>query len=339
MKRWLLWAGGILILLGLQTQLRDWIGAYNYQILGLAGVNIILAVSLNLINGTTGQFSIGHAGFYAVGAYASAALVKYAGPSIVGVIGFLPPVAQNAVLLILGVLAAALVAGVAGLAVGIPSLRLRGDYLAIVTLGFGEIIRVVILNVDAIGGARGFFGVAPLADVFWIYLFVAITIVVVHNLVDSSYGRAFISIRDDEIAAEAMGVDTTRFKVLSFVISSMFAGVAGSLFGHFTQYLHPNSFTFNESFFVIIMIVIGGLGSIEGAVLGAVLFTVLLEVFRQFGSFRLVNFAVILVLIMIYRPQGILGRWTLFKGRRRGPPKGRATVPGPDDVAPAAGIS
>ena len=329
MKRWLFWAGAILVLIGLETVLRDVIGAYRYQIVGLVGINIILAVSLNLINGYTGQFSIGHAGFYAVGAYTSAALVRYAGPDIREMVGFLPPVGQNAVLLILGIIAAATLAGLAGLAVGIPSLRLRGDYLAIVTLGFGEIIRVIILNVDYIGGSRGFSGVAPLANFFWIYLFVIITIAVVHNLVHSSFGRAFISIRDDEIAAEAMGVDTTRFKVLSFVVSSMFAGVAGALFGHFTQYLHPNSFTFQTSFFVIIMIVIGGLGSIEGAVLGAVLFTVSLEVFRGFGSFRLVNFAVLLVLIMIYRPQGILGSWTIFKSRRReGAARGPDTGPG-----------
>jgi branched-chain amino acid transport system permease protein len=148
-------------------------------------------------------------------------------------------------------------------------------------------------------------------------LFVLITIATVHNLVDSSYGRAFVSIRDDEIAAEAMGIDTTRFKVLSFVISSMFAGIAGGLFGHFTMYLHPNSFTFVASFYVIIMIVIGGLGSIEGAVLGAVVFTVVLEMFRGFGAFRLINFSVLLVLIMIYRPEGLLGSWTLFKRRRK----------------------
>jgi branched-chain amino acid transport system permease protein len=328
MKRWLVWAGVVLVLAGLQATLRGVIGAYNYQIVGLVGVNIILAVSLNLINGYTGQFSIGHAGFYAVGAYTSAALVEYGGDTVRAALAFLPPVAQNGVLLVLGILAAGLLAGIAGLAVGIPSLRLRGDYLAIVTLGFGEIIRVVILNVDAIGGARGFSGVAPLANFFWIYLFVLITIAVVHNLVHSSYGRAFISIRDDEIAAEAMGVDTTRFKVLSFVISSIFAGVAGALFGHFTQYLHPNSFTFQTSFFVIIMIVIGGLGSIEGAVLGAVVFTVALEMFRGFGAFRLVNFSVLLVLIMIYRPQGILGSWTLFRRRRK---------PGADEGRPGAG--
>ena len=317
MKRGLLWLGAVVVLAALEPNLRGLIGAYNYQILVLIGVNIILAVSLNLINGFTGQFSIGHAGFYAVGAYTSAALVRYAGPSVRVLVSFLPAVAQDAVLLLMGLLGAALVAGLAGLAVGIPSLRLRGDYLAIVTLGFGEIIRVLILNIDAIGGARGFSGIPQLSNFFWVYLFVLITIGTVHNLVDSSYGRAFVSIRDDEIAAEAMGVDTTRFKVLSFVISSMFAGIAGGLFGHFTMYLHPNSFTFVASFYVIIMIVIGGLGSIEGAVLGAVVFTVVLEMFRGFGAFRLINFSVLLVLIMIYRPEGLLGSWTFFKRRRK----------------------
>jgi branched-chain amino acid transport system permease protein len=313
MKKWLFWGVALGLLLVLQATLRGFIGAYNYQIVILVGINIILAVSLNLINGFTGQFSIGHAGFYAVGAYTSACLVYYGGPSIRAALSFLPPVAQNTVLLLLGLLAAAAVAGLAGLAVGIPSLRLRGDYLAIVTLGFGEIIRVLILNIDAIGGARGFSGIPQLSNFFWVYLFVAITIVTVQNLVNSSYGRAFISIRDDEIAAEAMGVDTTRFKVLSFVISSMFAGIAGGLFGHFQMFLHPNSFLFTTSFYLIIMIVVGGLGSIEGAILGAILVTVTLEVFRGFGAFRLVNFSVLLVLIMIYRPQGLVGSWSLFK--------------------------
>ena len=315
MKKIALWVGAVLVLLALEATLRGLIGAYNYQIAVLVGINIILAVSLNLINGYTGQFSIGHAGFYAVGAYTSAALIEYGGPAIQGALSFLPVMGQETILLLIGVAAGATVAGVAGLAVGIPSLRLRGDYLAIVTLGFGEIIRVLILNIEAIGGARGFSGLPQLSNFFWVYLFVVITVVTIYNLVNSSYGRAFISIRDDEIAAEAMGVDTTRFKVLSFVISSMFAGIAGGLFGHFTMYLHPNSFLFITSFYVIIMIVVGGLGSIEGAIVGAVLVTVLLEVFREFGAFRLVNFAALLILIMIYRPQGLLGNWTLIRRR------------------------
>jgi branched-chain amino acid transport system permease protein len=315
MKKWVFWLAALAVLAGLQASLRDLIGAYYYQIVILVGINIILAVSLNLINGFTGQFSIGHAGFYAVGAYTSASVVYYGEASILAMTSFLPEVAQNAVMLLLGLLAAGLVAAIAGLAVGIPSLRLRGDYLAMVTLGFGEIIRVLILNINAIGGSRGFSGIPQLSNFFWVYLAVLVTVVTVHNLVNSSYGRAFIAIRDDEVAAEAMGVDTTRCKVLSFVISSMFAGIAGSLFGHFTMYLHPNSFLFITSFYLIIMIVVGGLGSTEGAIAGAVLITVVLEAFREFGAFRLVNFSILLVLIMIYRPQGLLGTWTLFRKR------------------------
>jgi branched-chain amino acid transport system permease protein len=308
MKKWAYWLAAILLLVLLQTTLRGLIGAYNYQIVILVGINIILAVSLNLINGVTGQFSIGHAGFYAIGGYTSAALVFYAGQSIRSAMRFLPSMGQDTVLLLLGLFAGAIAAGLAGLAVGIPSLRLRGDYLAIVTLGFGEIIRVFILNIDAIGGSRGFSGIPQLSNFFWVYLLVLITILTIRNVIRSSYGRAFISIRDDEIAAEAMGVDTTRHKVMSFVISSMFAGIAGGLFGHFTMYLHPNSFLFTTSFYLIIMIVVGGLGTISGSVLGAILVTVTLEVFRGFGAFRLVNFAILLVLIMIYRPQGLVGR-------------------------------
>jgi branched-chain amino acid transport system permease protein len=319
MKRAGLWLLAILVLAGLQTQLAGWIGAYYYTIVILAGINIILAVSLNLINGITGQFSIGHAGFYAVGAYASASLVTYGEKSIRGIVSFLPKIGQDGVLLVAGIVVAAISAGLAGLVVGIPSLRLRGDYLAIVTLGFGEIIRVLILNIDAIGGARGFSNIPALSDFFffWVFLFVLITVVVIRNLISSSYGRAFISIRDDETAAEAMGVDTTRFKVLAFVISSMFAGIGGSLFAHYFAYLNPTSFTFVTSFNLIIMIVVGGLGSIEGSILGAILITVALEAFRSLSEFRLVGFSVLLILVMLYRPQGLLGSLGLFHAKRR----------------------
>jgi branched-chain amino acid transport system permease protein len=319
MKRAILGVAAILVLFGLETQLSGWIGAYYYKIVVIAGINIILAVSLNLINGVTGQFSIGHAGFYAVGAYTSASLVHFGEASIRGAVSFLPKLGQDAVLLLLGILVAAIAAGLAGLAVGIPSLRLRGDYLAIVTLGFGEIIRVLILNIDAVGGARGFSNIPPLSNFFffWVFLFVLVTVASIHNLVNSSYGRAFISIRDDEIAAEAMGVDTTRFKVLAFVISSMFAGIAGSLFGHYNAYLNPNSFTFVTSFYLIIMIVVGGMGSIGGSIVGAVLVTVILEAFRSLSEFRLVGFSILLVLVMLYRPQGLMGSRGMFKLKRR----------------------
>jgi branched-chain amino acid transport system permease protein len=325
MKKWLILFGAIAILIVLQLTVVDRLllsgpilqGPYIHQILILVGINIILAVSLNLINGFTGQFSIGHAGFFAVGAYTSAFVVTTVGDRIHSLLSFLPSTGQDATLLILGIIAGAILSGIAGLAVGIPSLRLRGDYLAIVTLGFGEIIRVFILNINAIGGSRGFTGIPKLSNFFWVYLFVVLAVMTVQNIVYSSYGRAFISIRDDEIAAEAMGVDTTRFKVMSFVISSMFGGIAGALFGHFTMYLHPNTFTFIKSFEIIIMIVIGGLGSVEGSILGAILITVILEVFREFGPYRLVIFSITLILIMIYRPQGIMGSKALFLKSRR----------------------
>jgi len=283
------------------------ISPYVLQVICLAGINIILAVSLNLINGFTGQFSIGHAGFMAIGGYSSAFLTVTFGDRIRAAVSFLPESGQNGVLLLAGVAAAAILAAIAGFLVGVPSLRLRGDYLAIVTLGFGEIIRVFILNIDAVGGARGFSGIPKLANFFWIYLFAAITILVVSRIVRSSFGRTLIAIREDEIAAEAMGVDTTRSKVISFIVSSAMAGIAGALFGHYLMYLHTNSFTFIKSIEIIIMIVIGGLGSITGSVLGAVLYIGLTEGLREFAQYRMVLFSFLLIVLMIVRPQGILG--------------------------------
>jgi branched-chain amino acid transport system permease protein len=283
------------------------ISPYFLQVLCLAGINIILAVSLNLINGFTGQFSIGHAGFMAIGAYASAYVTVTFGDRIRAAFTFLPEGGRNGALLLVGIAAGALLAAAAGFLVGVPSLRLRGDYLAIVTLGFGEIIRVFILNIDAVGGARGFSGIPKLANFFWIYLFACLAILVVSRIVRSSFGRTLIAIREDEIAAEAMGVDTTRSKVISFIVSSAFAGIAGALFGHYLMYIHTNSFTFIKSIEIIIMIVIGGLGSITGSVLGAVLYIGLTEGLRGFAQYRMVLFSLLLVVLMIVRPQGILG--------------------------------
>jgi branched-chain amino acid transport system permease protein len=307
------------------------ISPYLLQVLCLAGINIILAVSLNLINGFTGQFSIGHAGFMAIGAYVSAYLSITFGQRIQSAFSFAPESVQKSVLLLLVLAVGAACAAVAGFLVGVPSLRLRGDYLAIVTLGFGEIIRVFILNIDAVGGARGLGGMPRLANFFWIYLFAAGTIAVVTRIVNSSFGRTLIAIREDEIAAEAMGVNTTRHKVLSFVVSSAMAGIAGGLFAHYLMYLHTNSFTFIRSFEIIIMIVIGGLGSITGSVIGAVLYITLTEGLREFAQYRMVAFSLLLVIIMIVRPQGILGHRELrdFLPRKRR----RVTEPPPPAVA------
>ena len=294
------------------------IGDYQSRLLVFIGINVILATSLNLINGFTGQFSIGHAGFMAVGAYSSAYFTVTHGRAIEASLGFLGETLASSVVLLIAILIGAIVAAIAGLIVGIPSLRLKGDYLAIVTLGFAEIIRIVILNIDAVGGATGY-TVPGYANFLWVAIFALITVVVIHNIVKSDTGRALISIREDELAAEAMGVNVTRYKVTSFVIGSAFAGIAGVLFAHYNKFLSTNDFQFIKSFEIIIMIVIGGMGSMTGAILGAIIVTLLPELLRQlpdiqfgatvfkFSDLRLVIFALILVLTMILRPQGILG--------------------------------
>ena len=291
---------------------------YQARLFAFIGINIILATSLNLINGFTGQFSIGHAGFMAVGAYASAFFSVTYGKAVESSFAFLGETLSGSVVLMIAIVIGALVAALMGLIVGIPSLRLKGDYLAIVTLGFAEIIRIVILNIDAVGGATGY-QVPGYASFFWIGIFAVLTVVVVHNIVKSDTGRALVSIREDELAAEAMGVNTTRYKVTAFVIGSAFAGVAGVLFAHYNRFLSTNDFQFIKSFEIIIMIVIGGMGSMTGAILGAIIVTLLPELLRQlpdiqigattfkFADLRLVIFALILILTMILRPQGILG--------------------------------
>jgi len=278
---------------------------YVYRILVLCCLNVILALSLNLVNGITGQFSIGHAGFMAVGAYVSAAFTVYATPRLFGVsaaAGSLAAAGPFIVALLLG----GLVAGVSGLLVGLPSMRLRGDYLAIVTLGFGEIIRVAILNIDAVGGARGFAGIPQRTDLAWAAAVAALTFIVLRNLVRSYHGRALLAIREDEIAAEALGVPTTRYKVSAFVVAAFFAGVSGGLFSHYT-YLHTNSFTFMKSIEVIVMVVLGGMGSLIGSVFGAFILTALPELLRFASAERLIIYSLLLIVLMIARPQGLLG--------------------------------
>jgi branched-chain amino acid transport system permease protein len=293
------------------------ISPYILQVITLAGINVILAVSLNLINGFTGQFSIGHAGFMAIGAYTSAFVSVTFGSRLEQTLGFLPDGPRRGAVLLMVLAVGAVCAAIAGFLVGVPSLRLRGDYLAIVTLGFGEIIRVFILNIDAVGGARGFSGIPKYSNFGWVYFFAIATIVVVSRIVNSSFGRTLLAVREDEIAAEAMGVNTTRAKVISFVISSAIAGVAGGLFAHYLMYVHTNSFTFLKSIEIIIMIVLGGMGSITGSVVGAVLYIALTEGLRAFEQYRMVTFSLLLILIMIFRPQGLMGHRELFGRKRR----------------------
>ena len=284
----------------------DAVNPYILQIIIYSGINIILAVSLNLINGFTGQFSIGHAGFMAIGAYSSASLTYYLAPQIMAA-SFLPLLVTKWIIFILALGIGGIASALAGILVGIPSLRLKGDYLAIVTLGFGEIIRVVILNIDAVGGARGFSDIPEYTSLFWVLCLATLTIVVIRNLMNSSHGRAFLSVREDEVAAEAMGINTTYYKVTAFVIGAFFAGVAGGLLAHYLLYLHTNSFTFMKSIEIIIMVVLGGMGSISGSIMAAVILTLLPEVLRPVKEYRLVIYSALLIIMMLTRPKGLFG--------------------------------
>jgi len=303
------------------------INPYYARIINLIGINITLAVSLNLINGLAGQFSLGHAGFMAVGGYTATYFTVRHGRQIAALVGSsLSDPLGGSVVMIPSLLAGAGAAALAGLLVGIPSLRLKGDYLAIVTLGFGEIIRVVILNIPAVGGSTGFTDAIPITNFFWIASMAILTIVITRNIATSTFGRALFAIRSDEIAAEAMGIDTTRYKVLAFVISAALAGVAGGLSGQlFANPLNPQNLNFVKSIEVIVMIVLGGIGSITGAVVGATTLTILPEALRsfdqQFPGLRMVIYALLLILLMIFRPQGLLGRrelsWRWFTRSNR----------------------
>jgi len=306
--------------------------AYYNRIIVLMGINITLAVSLNIINGHAGQFSLGHAGFMAVGAYFAAFLTVYYFTPIIDKMpeGSQQWIAQNAFLLI-AILLGGAAAAVAGYVVGLPSLRLRGDYLAIVTLGFGEIIRVLILNIDKVGAARGFSGIPKWANFFWVYFFVVLTVLISMRLVKSSVGRAFLAVREDQIAAEAMGVDTTKYKVKAFVIGSFLAGVAGGLFAHCMMYLNPTMFMFIKSFEVVAMVVLGGLGSISGSIIAAIIITFLPEGLRFVKDYipehkdpRMIIYSITLITLMLTRPQGIFGRrelWDVLARRKDSAPE------------------
>lgn len=381
-------------------------GPFYAKVLIDIGIAAILAVSLNIVNGYTGQFSIGHAGFMLTGGYVAAAISYYGTVFLYGdkeqhggwVSFFGDPsmydgawVASGDLLFLAACIVGGVAAAVAGYLVGLPSLRLRGDYLAIVTLGFGEIVRVFfqnsndqILGIDeiretpawklagAMGASLGMTGVPFYTTLFWVYLFVLITVIVAYRLKMSAYGRALISIREDEIAAEAMGVNTTRFKVRAFVISAFFAGIAGSLYAHLLGSINAGELGFIKSFDVVIMVVLGGMGSISGVLLAAAILTILPEYLREptpiwhyalvlaivvgafsqwrsrrglrtaawivggalvveavryvaqrqqvnLADFRMVIYALLLILMMILRPQGLFGIheiWDFFRPSR-----------------------
>lgn len=301
--------------------------AFFVNLASLVGVNVILAVSLNIVNGMTGQFSIGHAGFMAVGAYIAAKFSLLT--SDLALSNALPVWLNDQLMFIMALLLGGVMAAICGFVVGLPSLRLKGDYLAIVTLGFGEIIRVVVQNSEFFGRALGLSGIPQRSSVFMIWFWVFLTVLVARRIADSSHGRSLAAIREDEIAAEAMGVNTTAYKVRAFVISAFFAGIAGALFSHvFT--INPASFTFVRSVEIVVMIVAGGLGSTTGAVVAAVALTLLPEAMRSaFNQFagesvagkvdqvRMPIYGVLLVLIMLLRPQGLFGTKEIWHRRKQ----------------------
>ena len=318
------WSRGLaplLLALAVLTPLQWLLGPQHFFVYlsSLVGVNVILAVSLNIVNGMTGQFSIGHAGFMAVGAYLSGKLSIELKDLAVSA---LPVAVSDELLFLAAILAGGAGAAACGFLVGLPSLRLKGDYLAIVTLGFGEIIRVVVQNTQALGSALGISGIPQRSSFFVVWLWVFLTVLVARRIASSSHGRSLWAIREDEVAAEAMGVNTTGYKVRAFVISSFFAGVAGALFAHFVPIINPGSFTFVKSMEVVVMVVAGGLGSTTGAIVAAIFLTLLPEglrsLFTHLGGadatlaqkvdqVRMPIYGLLLVGLMLVRPQGLFG--------------------------------
>ena len=274
---------------------------FYVQILQQIGINIILAVGLNLIVGFSGQFSLGHAGFMAIGAYA-AAIIGSKSPTYGAFFG--------------AMLIGALLSGAVALLVGIPTLRLKGDYLAVATLGVSEIIRIFIINGGSLtNGAAGILGIPNFTTWQMVYFFVIITTIATLNFLRSPIGRSTLSVREDEIAAESVGVDTTKIKIIAFVFGAITASIAGSLQAGFIGSVVPKDYTFINSINVLIIVVFGGLGSITGAIVSAIVLGILNMLLQDVASVRMIIYALALVLVMIFRPGGLLGTWELSLSR------------------------
>lgn len=274
---------------------------YYIQILNNIGIFITLALSLNLINGLCGQFSLGHAGFWGVGAYAAAIYGIHLAPSEF-------PLFLN---MIISMAFGAFASGICGIIVGVPCLRLRGDYLAIATIGFSEIFRIIIINTEFVGGPRGLINIPKWTNAYWIWGVVLLTILFMVALKNSRFGRAIIAIREDEIAAEVMGINLFKYKLFSFIIGAAIAGICGSLVAFDQQFLHPNNFNFMWSVTILVMIILGGIGSITGAVIGAIIITLFPEILKMIhpdlALWRMPIYSALIIVLMLKRPQGIFG--------------------------------
>ncbi|MCC8079655.1 MAG: branched-chain amino acid ABC transporter permease [Oscillospiraceae bacterium] len=308
----LLWGALVLMMAG------GVISNYWQGIMVTVGINVILAVSLNIATGYLGQLPLGHAGFMAVGAYAGGLFMKATPLASLISSG---DTAATVPWIILALLISGLVAAVFGLIIGIPALRLKGDYLAILTLGFGEIIRVVITNIDSVLGFKFTYGAAGLKQIpkissfTLVFLCVALTCLIIHMVMKSRHGRAILSIRENEIAAESCGINITYYKVMAFALSAFFAGIAGCLYAGYLGSLFPSTFKFMKSIEILVMVVLGGMGSMLGSVLAATVLTVVSELLRSLGDLRMVFYSLILVVMMIFRPKGLLGTYDFSVSR------------------------
>ena len=298
-KKWSYILTLLLIIAGyfILTMLIDakFISRYQTTVMIFICINIILAVSLNITVGCLGQITIGHAGFMSVGAYAAALFSKA---------GLIPGIPGYITALIVG----GIVAGVIGIIIGIPALRLYGDYLAIITLAFGEIIRVLIEYFHFTGGAQGLRKIPRFNHFGIIYIITVVCVVAMYSLMTSRHGRAVLAIRDDEIASGASGINTTYYKTFAFTISAIFAGIAGGIYAHNLGILGAKQFDYNYSINILVMVVLGGMGSFTGSIISAIALTILPEVLREFADYRMIVYSLILILTMIFRPTGLLGR-------------------------------
>ena len=297
------------------------ISRYQTTVLEQVGIYIIMAVSLNIATGYLGQLPLGHAGFMSVGGYSCAIFImRMMEPFGVGFRDFVLGTPAATLLFVCGIVFGGICAAICGLIIGIPALRLKGDYLAIITLGFAEIIRVVMLNIDSVlgfeltGGAKGLTGIPSYTNFLNTFVVVAISLFLIHTMMKSRHGRAILAIRDNEIAAEASGVNTTYYKTLAFVVSAFFAGVGGGLYAGCVGVMAPAKFGFMKSIEILVMVVLGGMGSMLGSVLSATVLTILPEALRAFADYRMVVYAVVLILVMIFRPQGLLGTYDFSMG-------------------------
>ncbi len=276
------------------------VDGYYLRIMIFIGINIILALGLNLITGVTGQLSMGHAGFMSLGAYTSAILSVHFGTPF-----------------FLAIIAGALLAALFGFLIGIPTLRLDGDYLAMVTIGFSEIIRVFFLNFEPGGKAVGFSGIPQETTFTTVWIIVIVVIILNSKLFNSRVGRSLFAIRENEIAAEACGINTTRMKVLAFTVGSLLGGLGGGLYAHYMYYINPQDFGFMKSIEILNMVVLGGMGSIPGTIIGVIILTLAPEVLRVVAEYRLLVYGALLVILMIFRPNGLLGDVRIYDLKKR----------------------